>query len=67
MPLAMAIHRFGLANLRSEYRAPEPLSSDLVRVAIRAVSLNYRDVLVMRGTYGEGLPLPLIPCSDAAG
>ena len=67
MPLAMAIHRFGLANLRSESRAPEALAGDRVRVAIRAVSLNYRDILVMRGTYGDGVPLPLIPCSDAAG
>jgi NADPH:quinone reductase-like Zn-dependent oxidoreductase len=67
MPLAMAIHRFGLANLRSEQRASEPIGEGLVRVAIKAVSLNYRDVLVMRGTYGAGLPLPLIPCSDGAG
>jgi NADPH:quinone reductase-like Zn-dependent oxidoreductase len=67
MPLAMAIHRFGLANLRSESRAAEPLGPGLVRVAVRAVSFNNRDVLVIRGAYGEGVPLPLIPCSDGAG
>jgi len=67
MPLVMAIHRFGLANLRSEHRASEPIGEGLVRVAIKAVSLNYRDVLVMRGSYGAGLALPLIPCSDGAG
>jgi NADPH:quinone reductase-like Zn-dependent oxidoreductase len=67
MPLVMAIHRFGVADLRSEQRPPETLGEGLVRVGIKAVSLNYRDVLVMRGTYGTGLALPLIPCSDAAG
>ncbi len=67
MPLATAIHRFGLANLRAEPRASEILGEGQVRVAIKAVSLNYRDVLVMRGTYGPGLTVPLIPCSDGAG
>jgi NADPH:quinone reductase-like Zn-dependent oxidoreductase len=67
MPLAMAIRRFGLANLRSEHRAPEPLGEGQVRVAIRAASLNHRDLLVLRGVYGEGVTLPLIPCSDGAG
>ena len=68
MPLAMAIHRFGLANLRPGQRGAEALGAGLVRVAIKAVSLNYRDVLVLRGTYGAGAAeMPLIPCSDAAG
>src|SRR5262245_55120881 len=67
MPRAMAIRRFGLANLRSERWDSEPLGEGLVRVAFRAVSLNHRDLLVMRGTYAPGLPLPLIPCSDGAG
>ena len=67
MPSAMAIDRWGLANLRSEERAPERLGPDEVRVALKAISLNYRDVLVMRGTYSPGLTLPLIPCSDGAG
>ncbi|AYJ85445.1 NAD(P)-dependent alcohol dehydrogenase (plasmid) [Sphingomonas paeninsulae] len=38
-----------------------------VLVAIRAVSLNYRDVLQLRGAYNPRQELPLIPCSDAAG
>jgi NADPH:quinone reductase-like Zn-dependent oxidoreductase len=67
MPLAMAIRRFGVANLRAEHRTTEPLGDGLVRVAIEAVSLNHRDLLVLRGTYGPGLALPLIPCSDGAG
>ena len=67
MPGAMLIHRFGLANLRSEQIPSETLGKGLVRVAIRALSLNHRDVLVMRGTYGPGVTLPLIPSSDGAG
>ncbi|MFP2897310.1 zinc-dependent alcohol dehydrogenase family protein [Corallococcus sp. 4LFB] len=35
-------------------------------VRIHAVSLNYRDLIIARGTY-PGLTLPLIPCSDGAG
>lgn len=38
-----------------------------VLVKIKAVSLNYRDLLVVKGAYSRNLPLPLIPCSDGAG
>lgn len=67
MPLAMRLHRFGLGSLRAEHLPPEPLGAGMVRLALDCVSLNYRDLLVMRGTYEPGLPLPLIPCSDGAG
>ncbi len=67
MPQVAAIRRFGVAHLASEDREHEPMGAGLVRVGIRSVSLNHRDLLVMRGTYGAGLSLPLIPCSDGAG
>ncbi len=38
-----------------------------VMVAVRAVSLNFRDLLVARGLYSKKLPLPLTVCSDGAG
>ncbi len=38
-----------------------------VRVAIRAASLNFRDLLMVRGVYNPKQPTPLIPCSDGAG
>jgi NADPH:quinone reductase-like Zn-dependent oxidoreductase len=38
-----------------------------VLVRIRAASLNYRDLLVISGSYSRHLPLPLIPLSDGAG
>jgi len=38
-----------------------------VLVRIRAVSLNYRDLLIVKGGYGSHQKLPLIPLSDGAG
>jgi NADPH:quinone reductase-like Zn-dependent oxidoreductase len=34
---------------------------------MRCVSLNYRDLLMVRGHYNPRQPLPLIPCSDGVG
>jgi len=65
---AMRIHRTGdLDGLRVE-ELPEPRPGPgQVRVRIRAASLNYRDLLVVKGTYSRNLPLPLTPLSDGAG
>ncbi|GGC69381.1 NADPH:quinone oxidoreductase [Chelatococcus reniformis] len=38
-----------------------------VLVRIKAVSLNYRDLLTVRGGYGSRQKFPLIPLSDGAG
>jgi NADPH:quinone reductase-like Zn-dependent oxidoreductase len=38
-----------------------------VLVRIRAASLNYRDVMIVGGTYNPRMRLPAIPLSDAAG
>jgi NADPH:quinone reductase-like Zn-dependent oxidoreductase len=38
-----------------------------VLVRIRAVTLNYRDLLTVKGGYGSRQKFPLIPLSDAAG
>ena len=45
---------------------PAPGAGEVL-VRIAAVSLNSRDLAVMRGTYGFGITLPLAPCSDGAG
>jgi NADPH:quinone reductase-like Zn-dependent oxidoreductase len=46
---------------------PEPTPGiGQVLVRVHAVSLNYRDTLVVSGQY-PGLTLPLIPLSDGAG
>ena len=38
-----------------------------VLVRMRAVSLNYRDLMMIGGVYGRGTPLPLTPFSDGCG
>jgi NADPH:quinone reductase-like Zn-dependent oxidoreductase len=45
---------------------PQPGPSEVV-VRVRAVSLNYRDLLVTQGAYDPKLKLPHVPCSDCAG
>lgn len=58
---------FGLENLKILDRAePKPASGQIV-VRVRAVSLNFRDLLVTKGLYNPKMPLPRIPCSDGAG
>ena len=47
---------------------PEPTpSAGQVLVRIRAASLNYRDLIVLRGQYDRSPQLGRIPCSDGAG
>jgi len=58
----------GAASLAIEdVAAPGPLGPGQIRVAMRAASLNYRDLLFLSGRFGEGGPQGLIPCSDGAG
>jgi len=58
---------FGLENLLPAER-PEPRPGPgQVLLQMRAASLNYRDLLTVRGLYNRKQPLPLIPCSDGAG
>ena len=48
--------------------APEPKPGPgQVRVRVRAASLNYRDLMVVKGAYNPKMPLPRIPCSDGVG
>jgi NADPH:quinone reductase-like Zn-dependent oxidoreductase len=57
----------GLDNLKVvELPDPEPGPHDVL-VRMRAVSLNYRDLLMLEGVYGRGTPLPLTPFSDGCG
>ena len=61
------IQAFGLDHLRrTERLAPEP-GADEVMIRVRAVSLNYRDLLTVQGKYNPHLGLPRVPISDGAG
>jgi NADPH:quinone reductase-like Zn-dependent oxidoreductase len=58
---------FGVDSLAvSERPEPQPGPGQVV-VKNRAVSLNFRDLLVVKGDYSRKLPLPMTPCSDCAG
>lgn len=57
----------GLESLRL-VELPDPVPGPgEVLVAVDAVSLNYRDLMVAEGRYGRKLERPMIPCSDMAG
>jgi len=58
---------YGLENLKiAERPDPVPGPGEVV-VRMQAVTLNFRDLLTVAGTYGGGHPLPLAPFSDGAG
>ena len=45
---------------------PQPGAREVL-IRVRAVSLNYRDLLTVRRGGGGNLPPPFVPCSDGAG
>lgn len=58
---------FGLDHLvPAERPIPVPGPGQVV-VRIRAASLNYRDLLTVKGLYNPRLPLPRVPLSDGVG
>lgn len=59
---AFGIEHLGLA----ERPQPEPGSGEVL-LRMGGASLNYRDLLMVRGLYNPKQPLPLIPCSDGVG
>jgi len=64
---AWSIDAFGFENLHLIDRPdPQPGHGQVV-VAVQAVSLNFRDLLIVKGLYNPKMPLPRIPASDAAG
>jgi NADPH:quinone reductase-like Zn-dependent oxidoreductase len=65
---AMAIvGAFGLDHFKLVERPiPQPRYNEVV-IRIAAVSLNYRDMDMVLGTYPFKFPLPLVPTSDGVG
>lgn len=64
---AYVIPSFGLDKLTLVDRPDPSPGPGQVLVRVRAVSLNYRDLMVAKGQYNPKMPLPRVPCSDAAG
>ncbi|MEI9935920.1 MAG: NAD(P)-dependent alcohol dehydrogenase [Pseudomonadota bacterium] len=58
---------FGFDNLRIEQRAEPSCGPRQVVIRVHAVSLNARDVMMVRGEYNPRQKLPLVVASDGAG
>lgn len=58
---------FGIDHLTRDVVAVPAPGPDEVLVRLKAVSLNYRDLLVINGLYNPDLSRPLVVASDAAG
>jgi NADPH:quinone reductase-like Zn-dependent oxidoreductase len=64
---AFQISQFGLEDLRSvELPDPAPGAGEVL-IRVQAVSLNFRDLMMVRGQYDPKLHFPRIPVSDGAG
>ena len=64
---AWQISSFGVDSLEFVERPTPSPGPGEVLVAVRAISFNYRDLLLVKGIYNPKLKLPRIPCSDGAG
>ncbi len=61
------INEFGIDKLAvAERDVPVPAAGEVL-VKFHAASLNYRDVMVVSGTYNPRMKLPAVPFSDGAG
>lgn len=64
---AYEIQEFGIENLALvEREKPEPNATEVL-VKFHAASLNYRDLMMVKGWYNPKLKMPLVPFSDGAG
>jgi NADPH:quinone reductase-like Zn-dependent oxidoreductase len=60
-------NNFGLENLNLVETKTRPLGPNDVLVRVKACSLNFRDLMVVKGQYNPKLRFPLVPVSDGAG
>lgn len=64
---AFEIHEFGIDRLKLVDQ-PEPVAENFdVVVKFHAASLNFRDLMVVSGTYNPRMKMPAVPLSDGAG
>jgi NADPH:quinone reductase-like Zn-dependent oxidoreductase len=64
---AYEVQQFGIDNLAMVERDEPQAAAREVVVRFRAASLNYRDLMFVKGTYHPKAKLPAIPFSDGAG
>jgi NADPH:quinone reductase-like Zn-dependent oxidoreductase len=61
------IQQFGVEHLKRAELPKLQIAPGMVLIRVHAVSLNYRDLMVVKGLYNPKMALPRIPCSDGAG
>jgi NADPH:quinone reductase-like Zn-dependent oxidoreductase len=64
---AWQVTSFGIDSLEFVERPTPAPGPGEVLLGVRAVSLNYRDLMVVKGQYNPKMRLPRVPCSDCAG
>jgi NADPH:quinone reductase-like Zn-dependent oxidoreductase len=64
---AYPITQFGVDHLKRVELPKLQTAPGMVLIKIHAVSLNYRDLMMVKGFYNPKMALPRIPCSDGAG
>ncbi len=64
---AYEIQEFGIDNLALVEHDEPTVGDTEVLVKFHAASLNYRDLMMVKGTYNPKLKRPLVPFSDGAG
>jgi NADPH:quinone reductase-like Zn-dependent oxidoreductase len=61
------VQEFGIEKLQLVDRDVPTAAAGEVVICFHAASLNYRDVMVVTGTYNPRMKLPVVPLSDGAG
>src|SRR5258708_26876160 len=64
---AYPITQFGIDHLEPVELPMLQIARGMVLIKVHAVSLNYRDLMMVKGLYNPKMALPRIPCSDGAG
>src|ERR1700750_2047034 len=64
---AYPITQFGIDHLNKVELPMLQIAPGMVLVKVHAVSINYRDLIMVKGFYNPKMALPRIPCSDGAG
>lgn len=58
---------FGLENLKLVQRDEPEVGPGQLKLKMKAMCLNYRDLMMVKGQYNPRQPLPLVPLSDGLG
>ena len=64
---AITLPQFGFAHLQSTQQPVPELGPNEVLIRLTSASINYRDVVVVDGTYKPDMKLPIVPLSDGCG